>query len=302
MVGKWRRFPGTIPSTVHVTHAKAGSTWLDGIWRQLLGAHVAPRGKLVARDVNGDLARHLFAPDRFYSAMFMTRDELDRHAEVRDAARFVVIRDLRDTLVSLYFSWKTSHPPNVGIAKERARLNAIPQEEGLLYLVRERLTRIAEIQTSWMESDAAILRYEDLLSRDEEFLSQLLLGELKIALAPKRIRKAVAAHRFEARFKRPLGVEDVNSHGRQGASGNWKRHFSSKVAEAFAERFGSVLRKTGYAIDDDWVNDAGSIARDVQNSSSNTRGAHGAGWISTFTAVTTGLLPHAADVLEAALG
>src|SRR5690349_6045287 len=99
-----------VPTLVHVTHAKAGSSWIRDILELVFCEHVAPRGPWVAKETGGDLSKHVFAPNRIYPAMFMTRDELLAHPELRDAPRFFILRDLRDTLVSLYFSLKVSHP------------------------------------------------------------------------------------------------------------------------------------------------------------------------------------------------
>jgi len=63
---------------------------------------------------------------------------------------FVVMRDLRDSLISAYFSFKISHPV---IAAElghwRSVLNDTSKEDGLVYLMDQWLVRSARIQASW---------------------------------------------------------------------------------------------------------------------------------------------------------
>ena len=234
-------YPKQVPTLVHVTHVKAGSTWLDHIWRQLFGPHVAPRNKSVAAEVNGDLSRYVFPPDRFYSAMFMTRDEFMKHPELNAAKRFVVIRDLRDTVVSLYFSLKVSHPVDDIVSEQRSLLNEMTCEEGLTHLVRGYLRKVVRIQLSWLAHDEIVLRYEDLLENDEQLLRELLIDRFQLAITASRVSEVVAANRFESVFKRRLGEEDVLSHGRQGAPGNWRRYFTPAVTDAFLENFGNVL-------------------------------------------------------------
>ena len=58
---------------------------------------------------------------------------------------------------------------------------------------------------------------------------------------------------FESRFRRKLGEEDAASHGRQGAPGNWRKHFTPTLATEFAVAFGDVLIATGYERDASWV-------------------------------------------------
>src|SRR6187397_986697 len=101
-----RRIVGdpAVPTLLHITHAKAGSTWIVHLLERLFGRRCAPRGKGVAEATGGDLSRHVFEPGRVYRGMFMRREDVLAHPELADARRFVIIRDLRDTLVSLYFS------------------------------------------------------------------------------------------------------------------------------------------------------------------------------------------------------
>jgi lipopolysaccharide transport system ATP-binding protein len=62
----------------------------------------------------------------------------------------------------------------------------------------------------------------------------------------------VLANRFEARSGRRRGEEDVASHERKGVAGDWKNHFTDKVAKAFKDRFGELLVATGYEKDSRW--------------------------------------------------
>jgi hypothetical protein len=46
------------------------------------------------------------------------------------------------------------------------------------------------------------------------------------------------------------------SHLRSGRPGEWRRHFSPRVADAFEKRFGDGLRRLGYVRDGSWVDEA----------------------------------------------
>ena len=236
---------------MHVTHPKAGSTWITTVMRELFGDHIAPRGPLVAEATGGDVSKHCFAPGRVYPAQFMTREEFLAHPELRDIKRFVVIRDLRDTLVSLYFSIKFS--PHRKKPEVRAVLETVSEEEGLLFLIHNDIDWIAAIQRSWLNQGEVVLRYEDLFQRAEEILSETFIEKFGIPIDPKQMSRAVERSRFERMFKRKPGEEDIRSHGRQGLPGDWRNHFGEKVRRDFLERFGSVLVAAGYEADDSWA-------------------------------------------------
>jgi lipopolysaccharide transport system ATP-binding protein len=240
---------------IHLTHAKAGSSWIYRILRELFPERIAPRGRKVAEATGGDLSRHVFEPHRIYAAMFMRADEFDAHPELSDALRFVVIRDLRDTLVSLYFSVKVSHPLDAEGKRQRERetLVTLSTEDGLLHMIDTQLAGAAELQRSWLGRDELFYRYEDLLLRDYTLLRELLIERFRLPITEKALRAALGKYSFESQYGRKLGQEDASSHGRQGAPGNWHKHFTPRVVEAFAERFGQVLIDTGYERNLDWA-------------------------------------------------
>ena len=244
-----------VPTTLHITHAKAGSSWIDAILRKLFGQRVAPRGKLAAAEVGGDLSKFVFTPGRIYSAMFMTHEQVEAHPELAGVQRFIVVRDLRDTLVSLYFSLKVSHPLEADgrTASEREILQSLDTESGLLHLIRGQLRGAAALQRSWLGRDEILLRYEDLLFSAEETLRPLLLDRFQLPATEASLRTVLAKCSFEAKFQRKLGEEDVHSHGRQGAPGDWRRHFTPKVTEEFAREFGDLLIGYRYEKDASWA-------------------------------------------------
>lgn len=248
--------PAKVPTTVYITHAKAGSTWLDRIFRDLFGRLVAPRGDSVADSVGNDLSKFVFPPGRIYSAMFLSPDEFMAHPELAQAGRFVVVRDARDTVVSHYFSLKVSHSldPRGEIERQRAMLNTLSEEEGLLYCVNK-MRKLGERQLAWWRSGELVYRYEDLLRHDVALLTHLIVSKLRLPVSSSRVEEAVMANRFEARFGRRLGSVDVNSHGRQGAPGNWRQHFTPAVAQRFVEIFGDALIAGGYEANHRWVKD-----------------------------------------------
>jgi hypothetical protein len=240
---------------IHLTHAKAGSSWIFRILRELFPDRIAPRGRKVAEATGGDLSKHVFESGRIYAAMFMRAEEFDAHPELGDALRFVVIRDLRDTLVSLYFSVKVSHPLDAEGKRQRERetLESLSTEDGLLRIIETQLGGVAELQRSWVGRNELLYRYEELLPRDYTLLRELLMERFRLPISEKSLRAALGKYSFESQYGRKLGEEDASSHGRQGAPGNWRKHFTPRVTEAFEQRFGQVLIDTGYERDLSWA-------------------------------------------------
>ena len=236
------------PSFCHITHAKAGSTWIDAILRSLFGGKVAPR-------IGGDLSRVLNHPGKIYSAAFLTHEETLACSPLASLPRFLVIRDLRDTLVSRYFSVLVSHPLdlNGAIARQRSQLNSISKEAGLDLLLKDGLLRSVQIQRSWAAAGEKLWHYEDLITNDLERFTEILSPLVGTTFSEKKLQCAVETNRFEQVFARKLGEQDVNSHGRTGAPGDWKNHFTRKLADRFVQLYGDTLVATGYEANHDWV-------------------------------------------------
>jgi len=237
------------PTLLHVTHAKSGSQWLRAILD-----NCAPHQ--VVHPVHG-MGQFLENPVRsgmIYPALFVTKDEFDGVVLPPNARRFVVIRDLRDTLVSWYFSLKVSHTVDHSTLTEmRNTLNALTFEKGLIWLIEDPyFSKIATIQSSWCQSGELLVRYEDLLERDEEILERILLRECGIPVERARLREIIHANRFDQLTGRTRGTEDVSSHQRKGIAGDWCNHFTHRVKDSFKERFGTVLIETGYESTDSW--------------------------------------------------
>jgi hypothetical protein len=169
--------------------------------------------------------------------------------------RFVVIRDLRDTLVSGYFSLKVSHGAFAAdqVSELRRDLQRKSIEEGLLQTIDQWLTVNAKIQRSWLEAGEPVIRYEDLLENDVEILERVLIDECGYPVPRPRLRRAVETRRFDRMSKgRPRGEEDVSAHLRKGVAGDWRNYFTAPVKEAFKERWGELLVTAGYERDLDW--------------------------------------------------
>jgi hypothetical protein len=241
-LGSWFA-PGSPDVAIfHITHHKAGSQWVHRIFQTLAF------DRLVLPEVqNNQFLNRPVAPSRIYPTLYITREQFESVALPRRWRRFVVVRDLRDTLVSLYFSLRNSHRLLTDVMRaRRAALSELTQEEGLLYLIESGLTPMAQVQWSWRAARQELIKYEDLLDRDEEILTRVLLGHCRLRVEPARFREVVRAHRFEAQSGRKPGTEDAHAHERKGIAGDWRNYFTDRVRAEFKRCYGSLLVATGY--------------------------------------------------------
>ena len=239
-----------LPTLFHVTHYKAGSRWVHAILRQCVR-----RRRLVR--VQADLSELLRDPiheGKVYSAVYATRQQFESAALPERWRRFVIIRDLRDTLVSGYFSIKVSHTPfeNEAVIRLRQRLQELSLEEGLMQTLDEWLPLQAHIQESWLETGEPLIRYEDLLDHDVEILERVLIDECEYPIRRRRLHRAIEKTRFERLTGRQRGVEDITSHHRKGIAGDWRYYFSERVKEAFKDQWADLMIATGYETRMDW--------------------------------------------------
>ncbi len=231
------------PTVFHITHWKAGSQWLHKILQAAAGERIVP-----PRLGEGQFLYDPIRPGGVYPTVYVTQEQFRSVSAPANARKFVVIRDLRDTLVSGYFSLRHSHAiMNSASADLRAQLEALSMEEGLLLLMERWLPSCAAIQASWIESGERIVRYEDLLERDAEILEEILIDHCGLGIERARLREIVEQNRFtQVSGGRAQGEEDVNAHERKGVAGDWRSKFTPRVARRFEELFGALMEEAGY--------------------------------------------------------
>lgn len=239
-----------MPTILHVTHWKAGSQWIHRILRDCMPDRIVP-----PEVGNRQFLESPLHPGKVYPTLYVTKEEFDQVAMGGDWRRFVIIRDLRDTLVSAYFSIKISHPvlPETPIARNRSRLRECSMDKGLMYLMDEWLPDCARIQISWLEAGEPVIHYEELLDNDLEILGRVLLGECLSPVSPERLREVVLANRFDQLTGgRRRGQENITAHERKGLAGDWRTYFSIPVKQAFKARYGDLLVASGHESDLAW--------------------------------------------------
>ncbi|MFZ5855771.1 MAG: sulfotransferase domain-containing protein [Chloroflexota bacterium] len=244
------------PTIFNITHIKSGSQWVRAVLTEC-----APKRIVIPKVGITQFYEDPLLTGAVYPALYIPYADFEKvltqsPARQHPHIEFVVIRDLRDTLVSLYFSVKVSHPL---IAKqlvdERNALNGMTLEEGLSLLIQTRMDAVADIQRSWLpvckDGGALLVRYEDLLA-DEQAVFAKIVSHCQFNIPPQQLRDIVARNSFENQTGRHKGEEDTSSHYRKGIVGDWRNVFSPKVVSEFKSRFGDVLIQTGYETDLDW--------------------------------------------------
>lgn len=237
------------PTVLHVTHWKAGSQWIHKILNECGGRRVVK--PLVSQE---QVFHWPIKRGGIYPTVYASRQQFATLTLPPGSRHFVVIRDLRDTLVSAYVSFKNVHPVlDAYFSNLRESLTTPDEEDGLLFLMDNWLFACAVIQLSWVEAGEPVLKYEDLLEHDVELVEQTLIDRCGLDVSRERLREIVLANRFDRLTSgRHRGEEDPTAHERKGVAGDWRNHFTPRVRDAFKARYGGVLIATGYEKDLDW--------------------------------------------------
>lgn len=269
------------PTIFHVTNHKAGSQWVAEILkysaperfvtpqvgvrhfleRQLMLGRIYPtlyvtRQEFVGTLLGRRIPRSYHRPNRVKNYLAGMLNRYHFHFRKNPYKIVVVIRDLRDILVSMYFSLMISHPEVTNlITYQRKALNAMEKEDGLLYLMDAKLSLESQIQRSWWadQKDGAILwiRYEDLLA-DEKSCFMKIIEHCQIDVPVQQLNDIVSNNSFDNVTGRKRGQERIDAHLRKGVSGDWANHFTDRVKSGFKQRYGDLLVMTGYASDLVW--------------------------------------------------
>jgi len=272
------------PTVFHITHWKAGSQWVAEILK-----YCAPE-RFVHREFNGvNFSTKPLRPGSIYGTIYSPRQDFERittlklspwqftsdffrhptrvvnnwliyNVQTNPIIRFVIIRDIRDTLISLYFSAKHSHILLTdSMSLKRKKFNELNEEDGILMsmtddsiLANASMKKIADIQQSWAHDTSVLyLRYEDILGNEFRFFENLI-DYCKITISHEHLHEIVKNNVFEVVTGRKQGQEDVNAHLRKGVAGDWCNHFTDRIKDEFKKRYGQVLIDTGYEKDLNW--------------------------------------------------
>ena len=270
----------TLPTVFHVTHVKSGSQWVYNILEECAPERIVkPRVKVAQFYEDaiqpGMIYPTVYVPQPRFEATLRptTRPAADHQSdspEYKNWRNFVelqlpikvffVMRDLRDTLVSLYFSLKVSHAIiSDNVAEGHRKLNEMDFEDGLMYLCNEKEGKAmhvqAGIQSSWLpvcqKGNVLLVRYEDMIA-DETSQFEKICEYCELGVHGQELQKIIKRHSFVNRAGRKPGEEDISSHYRKGISGDWRNYFTDRIKMVFKQEFGQHLIETGYEKDLNW--------------------------------------------------
>ncbi|WP_269524405.1 sulfotransferase domain-containing protein [Coraliomargarita parva] len=224
----------------HVTHAKAGSSWLYRIFKTAYDERTPLRVGEKIEDLQ-------YQPGAIYSALFCDYPRFRKLKFAQKQPTFFVIRDIRDTLTSLYFSLKYSHVPNPNVLQAREEMKDMSDEEGLLHVFRKRSAKFLFTQSSWMESGLPVYRYEEIFESQGQMLIPIL-QELRFDFDADYLLKVIEQLTFEKEFGRKPGETDIHSHGRSGKPGSWKEYMTPELEEFIDTSLSAHIKQTNYPI------------------------------------------------------
>jgi Sulfotransferase domain len=241
------------PTIFHITHWKAGSQWIHRMLHNLCYHRL-----VLPRVDRGQFLAEPIVAGKIYPTLYVTKEEFESVKIPHNSYRFVIIRDLRDTLVSFTFSVLFSHAPEhrgtEELLKLRNEFRNADLEDTMLHIMHGWLTQCAAIQASWIASGEPFIKYNDLLENDVSLLVDLFVNRAPLNIPKVKLVEVIKANRFEVLTGgRKRGVEDVSSHERKGIAGDWKNYFTDRISREFDSIYGDLLIQTGFEVNHDWA-------------------------------------------------
>lgn len=229
----------------HASHHKAGTHWLLRILHGIATRYGLRLAHAGATDPARDPAPDVLIDDT-------SRTDPDWLPPFRGSH---MIRDPRDMVVSGYFYHRWTHEAWVHVPEARydgltfqQYLNAVDTEAGLLEEI-ERCTYTFDLMRAWRYDDPRFfeIRYEELMHEGEALFRRLFhhygFAEEAVEVALEVARQ----NSFERSAGRHPGQAQDGSILRSGLPGQWREHFTPRVAARFHERHGDLLTRLGYA-------------------------------------------------------
>jgi hypothetical protein len=178
---------------------------------------------------------------------------------------YIVMRDGRDVMVSYYYQSLFKHERfNDRLVKiTRRDLNFDDYSD-----IKKNLPRFIEYKfnnkkhprftwsdfvNSWIDKNAPIITYENLLRDTTTVLSQAIYKVCNVQPDQNRLREISEKYSFKSQSSRNPGDENKLSFLRKGIAGDWKNHFSKEARQVFKKFAGNELIKLGYERNHSWI-------------------------------------------------
>lgn len=241
------------PSCLMFTQPKSGSKMVRGILRKLARRSglqpTGPDGAFFAAGTRrGEVPTEIFKPRGYFYHFSNVPKEYSIPLE---APTLVHVRDVRDVLVSKYYSLRESHPEPGDAVKpdrkdffttRRKLLRDLSIDEGVLKLANQGLKNAIEgLKNAADRSGAMLTRYEDMVYRKEEWAQEVC--------------QHFAWHRSKAEISRAVAPFDVFPNGehpgrhlRQVHPGNYRQKLRPETIEDLNTMFKNELEFFGYHV------------------------------------------------------
>lgn len=247
--------PDPRPSSYFFSMERSGSSLFWYIVTDLLiaakRAYCEPLENLfvqgIARaQVDTGALRSLLARPGYVFGMFRSFDEALRGLDLTQNKKFLLIRDPRDVLVSLFFSMARSHRlPGPGSAQDEIlRVRELTSKSIDAFVESEVTENIQVRYRDYREfceqhQDVILFRYEDVIFDKQAWVTNII-RHLDLEVPEKMVRKIVRKHDELPTEERPL--ENV----RQVRPGNWKEYLSADSATRIEHLFAREMAFFGY--------------------------------------------------------
>ena len=241
------------PSCLMFTQPKSGSKMVRGILRQLATESglqpTGPDGAFFAAGVTkSELPKGIFKSTGYF---YHFSGVPFAHGSPIEARSLIHVRDIRDILVSKYFSLRESHPePGDAVSAERKdrftqrrnTLQVLDVDEGVLCLATGGLSKaIMSLRKAAGAPGALLSRYEDMVYRKKEWAQQVC-DHFGWSCSKVSIVRAVTPFDVFPKEERP------DQHVRQVHPGNYRRRLKPETVEALNTMFREELSFFGYDV------------------------------------------------------
>lgn len=151
----------------------------------------------------------------------------------------VHLRDPRDVLVSMYFSWSFSHPGIEPALRDRYRARGV---DGFALFESAAMKKRYQYYLDHILPlpNAALLSYEDFILDRDKWVSQLL-ATMQIDDPRNRYPRLLADNPGA-----DLRAEDVNQHIRKATPGDFREKLSQDTIQKLNAEWAELLDKLGY--------------------------------------------------------
>lgn len=250
---------------VIATHHKGGTVWMRRTFHHI-AARLEIRFVRIRKD-NIVPAKELVAPIIFCgrSDKFREYPNLLSNTSVRI---FHLIRDPRDVVISGMHYHCTSKeawlhtPSNIfGGESYQSQINSFPTDRGrYVFEMDNRASAILKM-LDWLDdgrSDCFECKYEDLIQDVE--MDLFTKAATHLGFSGNELDVCRTAFWRNSLFGGHASKKHAIEHVRSGETKQWMSVFDKPLAEEFASRFGDVLIRLGYEIDNSWIGKLPSIS------------------------------------------